>query len=271
MFVRSSGTSSRKRKRLPSLGLKLNHSENPEKELLEIQSFLQQQKELLEEPKIEKDRLLIYADWDDSIFKAKVTKNSGSSLEVFGHNRGGCVYLHPEEALYLIEMNKLQLFYNKIRLSVQRSYGVLLKPACNISIHHYRVYKHFVIQGYKLFRHEIFHKSTVPKETKELKTLSSYGEYLQKLQIFESLKEDDFKETNLPQISYDVFLPNFVVKKSCRPEPDYYLIVLSAKEKIWDLMHLVSQTNKTNILFASAEGNSISVFNLQGVQIPILD
>lgn len=49
-------------------------------------------------------RLLIYADWDDSIFKAKVTKNSGSSLEVFGHNRGGCVYLHPEEALYLIEM-----------------------------------------------------------------------------------------------------------------------------------------------------------------------
>lgn len=45
----------------------------------------------------------------------------------------------------------------------------------------------------------------------------------------------------------------------------------SAKEKIWDLMHLVSQTNKTNILFASAEGNSISVFNLQGVQIPILD
>lgn len=76
---------------------------------------------------------------------------------------------------YISLQNKLQLFYNKIRLSVQRSYGVLLKPACNISIHHYRVYKHFVIQGYKLFRHEIFHKSTVPKETKELKTLSSYG------------------------------------------------------------------------------------------------
>lgn len=49
-------------------------------------------------------RLLICADWDDTSFEAVVTKNSGSSLEVFGHTKDGCVYLYPEEALYLIEM-----------------------------------------------------------------------------------------------------------------------------------------------------------------------
>lgn len=76
---------------------------------------------------------------------------------------------------YIILQNKLQLFYNKIRLSVQRSYSVLLNPACHVSIHHYRVYKHFVIQGYKLFRHQCLPMNTVPEETKESKPQSSYG------------------------------------------------------------------------------------------------
>lgn len=50
--------------------------------------------------------------------------------------------------------NKLQLFYNSVRMSIQRSYSILLHPSTNVTVNQYRIFKHFVVHGYKLFRHD---------------------------------------------------------------------------------------------------------------------
>ena len=60
-------------------------------------------------------KFLISAEWDSEVSEAKVVKNAGSSLNVFGHSRNRCVYLYPEETLYLVEM-------------VYRSFIVLFQP-----------------------------------------------------------------------------------------------------------------------------------------------
>ena len=115
-----------KRKKLPLIGYKINQRTNPEEENAEIHSILLEQKELLLEKKVEIEwvvifcelfpfyynlsasllpsKLLISAEWNSEINEAKVVKNSGSSLSIFGHKRNRCVYLYPEETLFLIEM-----------------------------------------------------------------------------------------------------------------------------------------------------------------------
>lgn len=62
----------------------------------------------------------------------------------------------------LFQQSKLQLFYGGVRMSVQRSYSILLYPSSSITINQYRIFKHFVVHGYKLYRHQ---KNTNFKET----------------------------------------------------------------------------------------------------------
>ncbi|KAK4471272.1 hypothetical protein MN116_004715 [Schistosoma mekongi] len=58
--------------------------------------------------------------------RVRLTKICGKYFRMMGFSFDGSSYLHPEEALYLAECNKIQILVGSIPLSVQQLYGQLL-------------------------------------------------------------------------------------------------------------------------------------------------
>ena len=71
---------------------------------------------------------------------------------VMGHIVDNCLHIYPEEALFLLESNAIEVKLNDIAMSIQQSYEVMLAKDC--SLDEYRVYSHLTRQGYKVVRHQ---------------------------------------------------------------------------------------------------------------------
>lgn len=64
--------------------------------------------------------------------------------------------LLPEEALFLLQMNQLELLWNGVPFSVEQAYTVLLNSKG--SLDKYRSFQELAINGYRLKRPEILNK-----------------------------------------------------------------------------------------------------------------
>ncbi|CAH8558290.1 unnamed protein product [Heterobilharzia americana] len=71
-----------------------------------------------------------------------------------GFSTDGSSYLHPEEALFLTECNKLQITYENLPLSIQQLYDQLLN---NETYLHYIVYCRLSRLNFSLRKREIFY------------------------------------------------------------------------------------------------------------------
>ncbi|KAJ2946229.1 hypothetical protein O0L34_g5164 [Tuta absoluta] len=118
----------------------------------QIQSALEARKHMIEVQRIEKSNVLSQAEWREELMLAEVLKKVGGHWQYIGHNVGKTIYLHPEEALFLMEVNCLRLTYNGVIVSLQQAYSLLLRS--KISILQYKVYASLSRIGYKVFRHE---------------------------------------------------------------------------------------------------------------------
>lgn len=139
---------------LPSLGFKEFQPTKSAFEQQYIEHALEERKVLLSEDRIEKCGNLSAADWKPELMRAQVTKKVGKHWEVFGHNKDNCEWLFPEEALFMLETNTLELSYDGVPVSVQKAYTILInnsKTDCTLS--EYRVYSHLSRQGYRVVRH----------------------------------------------------------------------------------------------------------------------
>ncbi|XP_063825113.1 uncharacterized protein LOC135074677 [Ostrinia nubilalis] len=136
---------------LPEVGLKDVKPDGSWLEGKQIQSALEARKHLVEAERIEKSGILSHAEWQDELKLAEVTKQSGSHWQFFGHHRDKKLYLRPEEALFLIEVNCLVLKYNGVTVSLQQAYSLLLSD--DITIVQYKVYASLSRLGYKVFKH----------------------------------------------------------------------------------------------------------------------
>lgn len=60
------------------------------------------------------------------------------------------------------------------------------------------------------------------------------GDFFKKLRIFKPISEEI--EANVPDVTYDVYVPISVIRKSCRSAPDYFLTIIKygtvSKKKI---------------------------------------
>ena len=137
---------------LPSLGDKLNHSKGSQRELEEIQTKLLSVKSLISKPLVSQRAQMSEATWDISKGMAVVHKQCGKHWDVVGHFRDDTLYLRPEEALFMLESNALEIKLNQLPMSIQQSYEVMLGSQC--SLEEYRTYAHFYRQGYKIIRHQ---------------------------------------------------------------------------------------------------------------------
>ncbi|XP_049868877.1 uncharacterized protein LOC126368776 [Pectinophora gossypiella] len=137
---------------LPEVGLKDVMPNGSWLENKQIQSALEARKHLIEVERIEKCGVLSQAVWREELMLAEVMQKAGGHWQYLGHNVGKQLYLKPEEALFLMEVNCLQLKYNDVIVSLQQAYSLLLRS--NISLMHYKVYASLSRVGYKVYRHK---------------------------------------------------------------------------------------------------------------------
>ncbi|CAH0579427.1 unnamed protein product [Chrysodeixis includens] len=137
---------------LPEIGLKDVLPNGSWLEQKQIQAALEARKHLIEVERIEKCGTLSHAEWRDDINLAEVTQKAGGHWQYLGHNVGKTLYLRPEEALFLMEVNCLLLKHNKVTVSLQKAYSLLLQSSS--SVVQYRVYSSLSRLGYKVFKHK---------------------------------------------------------------------------------------------------------------------
>ncbi|KAK3927821.1 tRNA-splicing endonuclease subunit Sen54 [Frankliniella fusca] len=139
-------------KTLPKEGLKEFKPTNSWIEKKQIQSILNDRKELLEVERVEKWGCLAGAVWDHRKQLAKVTKRTGKHFQALGFEKEGALYLYPEEALFLLETNSLELTFGGVPVSIQQGYSLLLGSSTGCDLNEYRTYSYLLRQGYKLLR-----------------------------------------------------------------------------------------------------------------------
>ncbi|XP_069685224.1 putative leucine-rich repeat-containing protein DDB_G0290503 [Periplaneta americana] len=140
-------------KTLPTKGTKDFQPSHSWLEKKQIQTALDERKVLLEEERVEKLGTLIKAEWDPELKIAVVTCNVGRQLKHMGRQVGGKIQLYPEEALFLMEANCLELMYSGVTMSIQQAFSMLLSADTGCTFNEYQTYAHLVRQGYNLLRH----------------------------------------------------------------------------------------------------------------------
>lgn len=94
------------------------------------------------------------AEWIEEKSLAKVVKEVGVGWNWFGFKKDGHTCLLAEEALFLLETNKLEISYGGSPISVQQAFALLLKPK-NCPPNQYHVYSHLSRLGYRVRRQEV--------------------------------------------------------------------------------------------------------------------
>ena len=109
---------------------------------------------LREEPRVNQNNHLTEAVWNEEWKSVKIVKPVGKHWNFMGHKQLLC----PEEALFLLESNQMNLKHGGVNVSIQKAYEMLISssPEYNskkCTLNAYRVYSHFVKLGYKVVRH----------------------------------------------------------------------------------------------------------------------
>uniref|UniRef100_A0A1Y1LBY3 tRNA-splicing endonuclease subunit Sen54 N-terminal domain-containing protein n=2 Tax=Photinus pyralis TaxID=7054 RepID=A0A1Y1LBY3_PHOPY len=77
----------------------------------------------------------------------EVTKVCGLINNYGFANKSG-KYLYPEEAMFLLETNRLEIFWNDVPMSIQQAYAGIIGD----NLHQYLVYRKFSLGGFRLIR-----------------------------------------------------------------------------------------------------------------------
>ncbi|KAJ8946304.1 hypothetical protein NQ318_004193 [Aromia moschata] len=91
-------------------------------------------------------------EWSTDNQLATVTKTVKTLLHNFGYQDRNGIFLYPEETLYLMETNRVEVTWKNVPLSIQEGYNLLFKHKCSLT--QYRVYKKLVLLGYRVLRYE---------------------------------------------------------------------------------------------------------------------
>ena len=137
---------------VPSFGNKLVEPSGIWQESQDLEQRLKHLRSTLDEPRVSQRSQLSEAVWDMGKDLAKVTKPCNRHWGVMGHTVDNGLHLYPEEALFLLESNAIEVKLNDVAMSIQQSYEVMLAKDC--SLDEYRVYSHLTRQGYKVVRHQ---------------------------------------------------------------------------------------------------------------------
>ncbi|XP_005182931.2 uncharacterized protein LOC101889696 [Musca domestica] len=136
-----------------SMGLKRSLPENTEEEKHELEILYDQLQRQLSRPRIERLSGRAVGEWDNEVKAVRIVRKDGK-FGTFGFSEGGKLYLEYYEAMFLLEVNRLQLEYNSRILSIEQAYILLLGENKSSKYSEYLVYSHFTRVGYVLVKHQ---------------------------------------------------------------------------------------------------------------------
>ena len=138
-------------KTLPKTGMKQFEPNDSWLQNMQLEKGITTRKNLIAVERVNRISQLANAEWLPAQKKAKVKKYSGQDWGNFGLEKNGVLYLIPEEALFLLETNCLELTWNDVPLSIQQAYDLLIDNV-ECSLEEYRVYSQLVRHGYHIQR-----------------------------------------------------------------------------------------------------------------------
>ncbi|CAK9815526.1 tRNA-splicing endonuclease subunit Sen54 [Anthophora quadrimaculata] len=138
-------------KTLPKTGMKQFEPNNSWLQNIQIEKGIMTRRNLIAIERVDRISQLASAEWLPAQKRAKVKKHSGQDWSSFGLEKDGALYLIPEEALFLLETNCLELTWNDVPLSIQQAYELLIDNV-ECTLEEYRVYSQLVRYGYRIQR-----------------------------------------------------------------------------------------------------------------------
>ncbi|XP_076686302.1 tRNA splicing endonuclease subunit 54 [Andrena cerasifolii] len=138
-------------KTLPKTGMKQFEPDGSWLQNMQIEKSIKARKNLIAVERVDRSSQLASAEWLPAQKRARVKKYSGQDWGNFGLEKSCALYLIPEEALFLLEANCLELTWNDVPLSIQQAYELLIDNV-ECSIEEYRVYSQLVRCGYRIQR-----------------------------------------------------------------------------------------------------------------------
>ncbi|XP_067313833.1 tRNA-splicing endonuclease subunit Sen54 [Pseudorasbora parva] len=144
--------------KIPVKGQKDFLPDGSEKQAARLQQSLDEHWMLLAEERVERLGNLVKAVWTPEERLVELKSPAGKFWQTMGFSERGKQYLHPEEALYLMECGNVQVFYRDLPLSIQEGYERFLSSE-TVTLHQYQVFGHLKRLGYVVNR---FDPSSVP-------------------------------------------------------------------------------------------------------------
>ncbi|XP_052267307.1 tRNA-splicing endonuclease subunit Sen54-like isoform X2 [Dreissena polymorpha] len=117
----------------------------------QIEKFHEEREKVLAEPRVQKKCDYVHGLWTNESRLVEIEHEGKSFWKNMGFTRNGRKFLHPEEALFLMEMNVLQVWYNFLPMSIEGAYCRFLGPTLTLEFH--QVYAHLRRMGYVVIRH----------------------------------------------------------------------------------------------------------------------
>ncbi|EDV38818.2 uncharacterized protein Dana_GF24994 [Drosophila ananassae] len=146
---------------VPAGGLKRTQNEGSAAELQELHGALDALRAQLSVPRIERLAGRALATWNKDQQVAEVLRKDGK-FENFGHSKQGKLFLEYYEALFLLEVGRLQLEYCGTIVSIEQAYVLLLGESESERFTHYLVYSALSRAGYIVVRHQAVQEAPVP-------------------------------------------------------------------------------------------------------------
>ncbi|XP_039487108.1 uncharacterized protein LOC120448937 isoform X1 [Drosophila santomea] len=136
----------------PSGGLKRTQNEGTASELEELKRAQEYLRAQLSVPRIERLGGRALAIWNEEQQVAEVIRKDGK-FENFGYNEHGKLYLEYYEAMFLLEVGRLQLEYCGSVVSIEQAYVLLLGELESERYSNYLVYSALSRSGYIVVKH----------------------------------------------------------------------------------------------------------------------
>ncbi|XP_034481120.1 uncharacterized protein LOC117786822 [Drosophila innubila] len=137
----------------PRIGLKRTKVAGTVAEEEELKNAYANLRSQLSTRRIERHTGRAIAVWHEDHHAAEVRRKDGK-FESFGYSKQGKLYLEYYEALFLLELNRLQLEYCEMIVSVEQAYVLLLGEAASEKYNNYLVYSALSRAGYIVVKHQ---------------------------------------------------------------------------------------------------------------------
>ncbi|XP_064547426.1 tRNA-splicing endonuclease subunit Sen54 isoform X2 [Drosophila montana] len=137
----------------PYNGLKRTSIECSAAEQEELKNAYANMRRQLSARRIERQAGRAVAIWRQDQQAVEVMRKDGK-FESFGYSQQGKFYLEYYEALFLLELNRLQLEFCDMIVSVEQAYVLLLGEAASDKYNNYLVYSALSRAGYIVIKHQ---------------------------------------------------------------------------------------------------------------------